>query len=85
MQGRGTLRGMALPAAPLGVDPAHPLDLRVERDGELAVPSRVWRQLRRNLTFWIGLVVATLILGLALGADWLAPYDPDLAIRGGRA
>jgi peptide/nickel transport system permease protein len=75
---------MALPAAPIGVDPAQPLDrdLTGDRDADLAPSSRVWRQLRGNLGFWIGLVLVSTIVALAIGAQWIAPYDPNFAIRG---
>ncbi|HEX2765124.1 MAG TPA: ABC transporter permease [Candidatus Limnocylindria bacterium] len=75
---------MALPVAPLGADPAQPM-LRgdaVERDAEVAAPSRAWAHLRRSPAFWFGAIVATAIVLLAIGADVVARYDPNIAIRG---
>jgi peptide/nickel transport system permease protein len=74
---------MALPIAPLGADPAHALgrDEGLD-DAELAAPSRVWQHLRRSPAFWVGAVATVAIVGLALGADWVARYDPNFAIRG---
>jgi len=75
---------MALPIAPLGIDPAQPLvaDEDSDREVEAGAPSRIWRQLRRNPAFWIGSVAASAIILLAVGAHWLAPYDPNFAVRG---
>lgn len=75
---------MALPAAPLGVDPLRPrvLEDEAEHEAELAASSRVWRHLRRNPAFWIGLAAATVLILLAIGAHWVARYDPNFAIRG---
>ncbi len=75
---------MALPIAPLGIDPARRLvaDEDADREAEIAARSRIWRHLRRNPAFWIGIVAATVIISLAIGAEWLAPYDPNFAIRG---
>jgi peptide/nickel transport system permease protein len=74
---------MALPIAPLGADPAHALgrDEGLD-DAELAAPSRVWQHLRRSTAFWVGAVATVAIVALALGADWVARYDPNFAIRG---
>jgi peptide/nickel transport system permease protein len=74
---------MALPVAPLGADPAHPLGVEARlEDAELAAPSRVWRHLRRSPAFWIGAIATIAIVGLALGAELVARYDPNFAIRG---
>ena len=45
--------------------------------------SRTWRRLRRDPAFWIGAAIAIIIIGAAMGADQLAPYDPNLQIRDG--
>ena len=44
--------------------------------------SRMWRELRRDPSFWIGTIVVGSLIALAAGADLLAPYDPNFAIRG---
>lgn len=74
---------MAMPAPPIGVDPTHSRGQdRHAQDADVAAPSRVWLQLRRSWAFWIGAVIATTLATLAIGAEWLSPYDPNLAIRG---
>ena len=42
---------------------------------------RFWRVLRRNPAFWIGLVGVIVIIGLAIFAPLVAPYDPDHQFR----
>src|SRR5688572_27467237 len=75
---------MALPAAPLGVKPVQPhaLEEEAEHEVEIAATSRVWRHLRGNPAFWIGLTSATVLIVVAVGAQWVARYDPNFAIRG---
>jgi peptide/nickel transport system permease protein len=75
---------MALPAAPLGVDPIQPrvLEEEAEHEVEIAAASRVWRHLRGNPAFWIGLTAATALIVVAIGAHWVARYDPNFAVRG---
>lgn len=56
---------------------------RAERsDAESVAGSRVWRHLRGDAGFWVGAVLILLLVGAAVGADVLSPYDPNLAIRG---
>ena len=43
---------------------------------------RAWRYLRSNPSFWIGAVMVALIVGAALVAPILAPYDPNFQFRG---
>jgi peptide/nickel transport system permease protein len=52
-------------------------------DDDVAAPahSRVWRTLRRDPSFWIGLVAATIIIGAAVLAPLLAPHDPNQQFR----
>jgi peptide/nickel transport system permease protein len=62
---------------PFGADPED------EAGVDLAsASSRVWRQLRGDPSFWIGAIVVGTLIVLAAGANLLAPYDPNLAIRG---
>jgi peptide/nickel transport system permease protein len=35
-----------------------------------------WRRLRRSLLFWIGAVILTIFVFVAIFAPWLAPHDP---------
>lgn len=42
---------------------------------------RAWSTLRRDPTFWTGLALATLVVGVSLAAPVLAPHDPDRAFR----
>lgn len=42
---------------------------------------RAWSALRHDPAFWVGLVLAILIVGAALAAPVLAPHDPDEAFR----
>ena len=44
--------------------------------------SRAWRYLRTNPSFWIGAVAVALIIGAAILAPALAPYDPNFQFRG---
>ncbi len=43
---------------------------------------RAWGYLRANPTFWIGLIGVALIIGSAILAPLVAPYDPNLQFRG---
>ncbi len=43
---------------------------------------RAWRHLRRNPTFWIGAISVGLIVGVAVFAPLIAPYDPNFQFRG---
>jgi peptide/nickel transport system permease protein len=40
-----------------------------------------WRQLRRNPMGLVGLVMLLLVVGMAVFAPWLAPYDPYASVR----
>ena len=44
--------------------------------------SRAWRYLRTNPSFWIGAIAVGLIIGAAILAPVLAPYDPNFQFRG---
>ena len=44
--------------------------------------QRAWRHLRRNPTFWIGAISVTLIVGIAVFAPFIAPFDPNHQFRG---
>ena len=52
-------------------------------DDDVAAPghSRVWRALRRDPSFWIGMTAAVLIIAAAVLAPVLAPHDPNLQFR----
>lgn len=71
--------GTPLPATVpgIGVETADEIDLDLD-----PAPSRVWRALRRDASFWGGAIVIVLLLVLAAGANVIAPYDPNFAIRG---
>lgn len=43
---------------------------------------RAWRHLRHNPTFWIGAISVTLIVGVAVFAPLIAPFDPNHQFRG---
>jgi len=43
---------------------------------------RAWRYLRANPAFWIGAIGVALIVGAAILAPILAPFDPDFQFRG---
>ena len=43
---------------------------------------RAWGYLRSNPAFWIGAVAVTLIIGAAILAPLLAPFDPNFQFRG---
>ena len=43
---------------------------------------RAWRHLRHNPTFWIGAISVALIVGVAVFAPLIAPYDPNHQFRG---
>lgn len=51
-------------------------------DADAAAELRVWHRLRGDAGFWVGAVLIVLLVGAAVGADVLSPYDPNLAIRG---
>jgi peptide/nickel transport system permease protein len=63
------------------IELAAPLPFHDE-DVAPAARSRVWRHLRRNPAFWLGASGVTLIVGLALLAPLIAPYDPVFQFRG---
>lgn len=60
--------------------------IAIESDDDLDVaagaPSRIWRHLRSDPSFWIGAGVVLTLLGAAAAADLIAPFDPNVAIRG---
>lgn len=62
---------------PLGLRVSAPADDGVEQG------SRVWRRLRRDPGFWLGLVLVATMIGGAVFAEQLAPYDPNFQIRDG--
>jgi len=43
---------------------------------------RAWRHLRRNPAFWMGAIAVVLIVGVAVLAPFIAPYDPNHQFRG---
>lgn len=43
----------------------------------VAPPSRRWRWLRKNATLILGVLLLIIIVGVALGAPWLAVADPE--------
>jgi peptide/nickel transport system permease protein len=56
---------------------AAPASRVIEGQGQ-----RAWRHLRGNPTFWIGAISVTLIVGVAIFAPLIAPYDPNFQFRG---
>jgi peptide/nickel transport system permease protein len=62
-------------AAPIQVPFADGLTVEPER-------SRAWLLLRRNPSFWIGAIAVALIVGVAVLAPLVAPYDPNFQFRG---
>ena len=62
---------------PFGADPEDEVGVDLA-----SASSRVWLQLRHDPSFWTGAVVVGVLIVLAAGANVLAPYDPNLAIRG---
>ncbi len=58
-----------------------PATLTDARAAERESP-RAWRYLRANPAFWIGAIGVTLIVGAAIFAPILAPFDPDHQFRG---
>lgn len=52
-------------------------------DDDVTAPahSRVWRTLRRDPSFWIGLVAASILIGSAILAPLIAPHDPNQQFR----
>jgi peptide/nickel transport system permease protein len=58
-----------------------PATLTDGRTAERESP-RAWRYLRSNPAFWIGAIGVTLIVGAAIFAPILAPFDPDHQFRG---
>lgn len=71
--------GAPLPATlpGIGVDADNEIELDL-----VSAPSRIWRELRGDASFWAGAIVVVLLLVLAAGADVVAPYNPNFAIRG---
>jgi peptide/nickel transport system permease protein len=49
--------------------------------GAISGRSRAWIALRRDPLFWLGLVLATLVIGASVLAPWLAPYGPEESFR----
>ncbi|MCA9165063.1 MAG: hypothetical protein KDA62_18850, partial [Planctomycetales bacterium] len=39
--------------------------------------ARAWRRFRRSVSAWVGLAIVSLFVGVAITADWIAPYDPS--------
>ncbi len=76
---RGGLRSALLRAQVTG--PVAPVVV-TNFDLSPASRSRVWRHLRRNPAFWLGASGVTLIVGVALLAPLVAPYDPVFQFRG---
>ncbi len=48
----------------------------------VSAPSRIWSELRGDASFWAGGAVVVALIALAAGANVIAPYDPNFAIRG---
>lgn len=71
--------GAPLPATlpRIGADAEDEIELDL-----VSAPSRIWRELRGDTSFWAGALVVVLLLVLAAGANVIAPYDPNFAIRG---
>jgi peptide/nickel transport system permease protein len=44
--------------------------------------SRAWQYLRANPSFWIGAIGVALLIGAAILAPLIAPYDPNFQFRG---
>jgi peptide/nickel transport system permease protein len=61
---------------------AQPTAVVVDHEvAEYTGGSRVWRALRVNPSFWIGLATVVLIVAAAILAPVLAPHDPDQQFR----
>ena len=43
--------------------------------------SRAWRYLRANPSFWIGAVLVVFLVGAAVLAPFVAPFDPNFQFR----
>jgi peptide/nickel transport system permease protein len=71
--------GAPLPTAVPGIGGDTDEGLEVDL---VSAPSRIWSQLRGDVSFWAGAVVVVALIALAAGADVIAPYDPNFAIRG---
>src|SRR5687767_8305921 len=71
--------GPPVPAAlqALGIDADEDLGIDL-----VSSSSRIRRELRADASFWAGAFIVTLLVVLAAGAGIVAPYDPNLAIRG---
>jgi peptide/nickel transport system permease protein len=70
-----------VPAAagvPLGGGFGEQADVRASSEA-----SRTWERLRRDPGFWIGSIIVVVLVGAAVFADQLSPYDPNLQIRDG--
>ncbi|MDQ2689842.1 MAG: ABC transporter permease [Chloroflexota bacterium] len=69
-----------------GIPPASPgLAQETDEDAHAILAgssARTWRVLRSDPSFWIGAAVVSILVLLAAAADLVAPYDPNLAIRG---
>src|SRR5439155_7217341 len=73
---RGTTLAIAPMSAQSVISPvASPLAIERGR-------ARAWRHLRGNPTFWLGAIGVVVIVGAAVFAPVLAPYDPNFQFRG---
>jgi peptide/nickel transport system permease protein len=61
----GTAMGRSAPVA----DP-------VVADTDARAPHRTWRALLRDPAFWVGVALASVVVGASMAAPILAPYDP---------
>ncbi len=48
---------------------------------ETRVKGRAWRRFRRSTSAWIGASIVGLFAFMAVSADWVAPYAPDISHR----
>lgn len=71
--------GAPLPSTVPGIGAETDEGLEVDL---VSAPARIWSQLRADASFWAGAVVVAALIGLAAGANLIAPYDPNFAIRG---
>lgn len=63
--------------------PGLPLDVEIELEIEpVSERHRLWRGLRTDPGFWMGVATVLAMITLAAAADLVAPYDPNFAIRG---
>ncbi len=49
---------------------------RADDDHGVSLLRDSWRRLRRSTLFWIGAVIITIFVLVAIFAPWLAPHDP---------